>query len=111
MTGAGFSRLAPIVIAAVFGVCNAATPARALDAYLGEVGFVGAGFCPEGWLPANGRLLPISEYTALFALLGTKYGGDGTQTFGLPNLETPTANPGAKLTTCIAIQGIFPSRP
>ena len=45
-------------------------------------------FSPQGWALANGQLLSISQNTALFALLGTTYGGNGTTTFALPNLQS-----------------------
>jgi microcystin-dependent protein len=51
----------------------------------------GFGFTPSGWLPCNGQTLAISQYTALFALLGTTYGGNGTTTFQLPNLQSRVA--------------------
>jgi microcystin-dependent protein len=55
-------------------------------------------FAPNGWALCNGQLLPISQNTALFSLLGTNYGGDGKSTFGLPDLQcrvpTATGSPG-----------------
>jgi microcystin-dependent protein len=57
------------------------------DQFLGEIRMVGFNFAPVGWLLCNGQLLSISQYAALFALLGTTYGGNGTTTFGLPNLQ------------------------
>jgi microcystin-dependent protein len=56
--------------------------------YLGDILAVGQNFCPRGWTVAQGQLLAISEYTALFSLLGTVYGGDGRTTFGLPDLRS-----------------------
>jgi len=56
--------------------------------YLGEIRIFGFGFAPVGWLPCNGQTLSISQYAALFALLGTTYGGNGTTTFQLPNLQS-----------------------
>jgi microcystin-dependent protein len=47
----------------------------------------GCGFAPKGWAFCDGQLLPISQNTALFSLLGTYYGGDGKSTFALPNLQ------------------------
>jgi microcystin-dependent protein len=47
-------------------------------------------FAPVGWAQCNGQLLPISQNTALFSLLGTYYGGDGKSTFALPNFEGAT---------------------
>jgi microcystin-dependent protein len=58
-----------------------------IDAYLGEIRMVGFNFAPAGWAVCAGQLLPISQYTALFSLLGTSYGGDGVRTFALPNLQ------------------------
>lgn len=57
------------------------------DPYIGEIRTFGFNFTPNGWFPCNGQLLPISQYNALFALLGTTYGGDGRVTFGLPQLQ------------------------
>ena len=48
---------------------------------------VGWNFAANGWALCNGQLLPINQNTALFSLLGTYYGGDGRQTFALPNLQ------------------------
>lgn len=57
------------------------------DYYLGEVRVFGFNFAPQGWAMCNGTILPISQNTALFSLLGTNYGGDGITTFALPNLQ------------------------
>ena len=61
--------------------------AFAQDAYLGELRCVGFNFDPRNWVACEGQLLPISQYTALFSLLGTTYGGDGRTTFALPDLR------------------------
>lgn len=55
--------------------------------YIGEIRMVGFNYAPQGWALCNGQLLSIAEYTALFQLLGTTYGGDGQNTFALPNLQ------------------------
>lgn len=55
--------------------------------FLGEIRLVPYNFAPLGWFECDGRLLPISQYDALFALLGTTYGGDGQTTFALPDLR------------------------
>ncbi|HUB00784.1 MAG TPA: tail fiber protein [Terracidiphilus sp.] len=57
------------------------------DQYLGEIRMVGFGFAPQGWALCNGQLLSITQNTALFALLGTTFGGNGVQTFALPDLQ------------------------
>jgi microcystin-dependent protein len=54
--------------------------------FVGQIGLFGFNFAPKGWAFAAGQLLPISQNTALFSLLGTTYGGDGKSTFALPNL-------------------------
>jgi microcystin-dependent protein len=57
------------------------------DAYIGEIRMVGFNFAPVGWALCNGQLLPISQNTALFSIIGTYYGGDGRTNFALPNLQ------------------------
>ena len=57
------------------------------DPFVGEVRMFCGNFPPRGWAFCNGQLLPISQNTALFSLLGTNYGGDGRSSFGLPNLQ------------------------
>lgn len=55
--------------------------------FVAEIRFWAGNFAPTGWALCAGQLLPISQNTALFSLLGTNYGGDGKSTFGLPNLQ------------------------
>ena len=57
------------------------------DQFVGEVRTFPFNFAPTGWAFCDGQLLPISQYTALFSLLGTQFGGDGQSTFALPNLQ------------------------
>jgi microcystin-dependent protein len=54
--------------------------------FIGEIRVVGFDFAPNGWATCDGQLLPIEQNTSLFTVLGTMYGGDGDQTFALPNL-------------------------
>lgn len=58
-----------------------------MENYLGEIRLFGFGNIPKGWAACSGQLLPISQNSALFSLLGTYYGGDGRVTFALPNLN------------------------
>ncbi|NVZ09882.1 phage tail protein [Allochromatium humboldtianum] len=60
------------------------------ESYIGSVCIVAFGFCPQGYAEANGQLLPISQNTALFSLLGNYYGGDGRSNFALPDLRGRT---------------------
>jgi microcystin-dependent protein len=57
------------------------------DPFVAEIRIFGFNFPPTGWAFCDGQLLPLSQNTALFSLLGTTYGGDGKSTFGLPALE------------------------
>ena len=58
-----------------------------MEPFIGQIQTFGFNFAPRGWAQCNGQLLAISQYTALFSLLGTTYGGDGRTTFGLPDLR------------------------
>jgi microcystin-dependent protein len=57
------------------------------EPYIGEIRMVGFNFAPNGWAFCDGSLLSISEYSTLFNLIGTTYGGDGQNTFALPDLS------------------------
>lgn len=58
-----------------------------VDAYIGEIRTTGFDFAPVGWLLCFGQQLPISEYTVLFSVIGTLYGGDGRTSFNVPDLR------------------------
>ena len=108
-----------------------APPAPAAATYQGEVRAFGFNFCPRGWLPADGRNMPISQNPALFSLLGTSFGGNGNTFFNLPDLRgrTPigigpgvslgqvnSAPPGSpprflSMTWCIAADPSYPYPP
>jgi microcystin-dependent protein len=57
------------------------------DPFIGEIRMFGGNFAPAGWAFCDGQLIPISENDALFTLIGTTYGGDGQETFALPDLR------------------------
>lgn len=57
------------------------------DQFVAEIRIFPFNFAPKGWALCNGQILPISQNTALFSLLGTYYGGNGSSSFGLPNLQ------------------------
>ncbi|THU00269.1 hypothetical protein E9531_10910 [Lampropedia puyangensis] len=61
--------------------------AQAQEKYLGEVFLFASNFCPQGSMVANGALIPVQQNAALFAILGTFYGGNGTTNFALPDLQ------------------------
>ena len=108
------------------GAAGAQPPAAT---YLGEVRVFAFTYCPVNWLPADGRLMKIEQYPALYALLGNYYGGDGINTFALPNLQGATpigvigSSPGQSATAasgdnrrflampwCVAVQGTYPQK-
>ncbi|MFC0349808.1 phage tail protein [Undibacterium danionis] len=78
-----------------------------MDVFIGTVMAVGFNFAPRGWMFCNGQILSIAQNSALFALLGTTYGGDGMSTFGLPDLRGRVAvggqpgGPGPGLTNIV----------
>jgi microcystin-dependent protein len=57
------------------------------EAFIGEIRLTAANFAPPGWALCNGQLLPVAQNQPLFSLLGTTYGGDGVNTFALPDLR------------------------
>jgi microcystin-dependent protein len=57
------------------------------EPFLAEIRIISFNFAPKGWALCNGQLLPINQNQALFSLLGTNYGGNGTTNFALPNLQ------------------------
>jgi microcystin-dependent protein len=59
--------------------------------FLGQIAVFGFGFAPINWMTCQGQILPISQYAALFSLLGTNFGGNGTSTFQLPNFAGSVA--------------------
>jgi microcystin-dependent protein len=79
-----------------------------MDPFIGQIMLFAFNFAPRGWAPCQGQVLPINQNQALFALLGTNFGGDGRTTFALPDLRGK--EPVTSTQYCIALQGIFPSR-
>lgn len=61
-----------------------------MDVFMGMISAFGFNFTPKGWMPCSGQLVSIASNSALFALLGTQFGGDGQSTFGLPDLRGRT---------------------
>ena len=94
------------------------------ESYLGSISEFAGSFVPHGYSACDGKLLPISQWAALYSLLGTQYGGDGKTNFALPDLR-PFANDGQPDTghrrrvdwsevsqprKCMCIFGVYPSR-
>jgi microcystin-dependent protein len=77
------------ILLSIFGatMLSATMNAQGQDPFLGQIAFVGFNFAPVGWAECNGQLLPIAQNAALFSLLGTQYGGNGTTNFALPDMR------------------------
>ena len=100
-----------VLLASALAMSYEPAPAVAgAQPFLGEIETFAFNFCPVGWAPLNGQILSIAQNTALFALLGTTYGGDGRSTFALPLARPLYSLTGPPFIQCIALQGIFPSR-
>jgi microcystin-dependent protein len=87
-----FSGASALALAAVLTVTGS-HEAQACDAdtpYIGTVCYLAGNFCPEGYLPADGRLVNINTYNALYSLVSITYGGDAKTTFGLPDMRGRT---------------------
>jgi microcystin-dependent protein len=89
-----FTRISKVLIASVIGLLMGQMAPLAWadggEPQLGEILWVGFNFAPRGWAKCDGQLLTIAQYSALFSLLGTTYGGDGRTTFGLPDMRGRT---------------------
>lgn len=77
-----------------------------MEPFIGMIAILPYNFAPRGWAKCDGQTMSVQQNQALFALLGTNFGGDGHNTFGLPKL----ASPGPNLNYYIALEGIWPSR-
>lgn len=80
-----------------------------MEPFIGMIQLFPYNFAPKGWVACKGQLLPINQHQALFSLFGNAFGGDGRTTFAVPSLQGKEPVPG--LQYCMAIQGIYPSRP
>jgi hypothetical protein len=92
----------------VLFVAIATGPSHADQPYIGEVRTFAFSFCPVGWAPMHGQLLPIAQNDVLFNLIGTRYGGDGQVTFALPVGKPLYSATGEPFLQCISLFGIFP---
>ena len=79
-----------------------------MEPFLGQIELFPYNFAPMNWTPCEGQSIQITQNQALYALIGTTFGGDGQTSFQLPNLKGKEPAPG--LQYCLAMQGIFPQR-
>ena len=80
-----------------------------MEPLLGTVELFSFNWPPKGWMKCEGQMLPVSQYMQLFSLIGTTYGGDGMNTFKLPDLRGKEPQKG--MSYCIVVEGIYPQRP
>ncbi len=88
--GHGLRRILALTLVSAVGSLGLPQSARADPPYVGEVVCGGWNFCPAGWAECNGAIISIADNSTLFALIGTTYGGDGQNTFALPNIAGRT---------------------
>lgn len=96
------NRWCALVCALWVGLTSATARAEAVQPFLGQIMWVAFDFAPKNWARCDGQLLPISQNTALFSLLGTQFGGDGRTNFALPDMRSRLlvgAGQGAGLST------------
>lgn len=79
-----------------------------MDYYIGLISLLPYNFIPMGWILCDGRTLQISQYQVLFSLFGTTYGGDGINTFAVPNMQGLEPVPNLKY--YIVSEGLYPPR-
>ncbi|MCW3836086.1 tail fiber protein [Sphingomonas canadensis] len=114
--GKMINRKLKIAAAAAVAIGCSAPAIASADPYISEIRYLATNYCPEGTFEADGRILPIQQYQALFALIGNTYGGEMSKmTFALPDLrQSPalvTTPNGPKLKACIVYSGDWPHRP
>lgn len=78
------------------------------EIFIGSIVLFPYSFTPMGWLACDGSAVSTSEYQTLFALIGTRYGGDGVNNFKLPDLRG--SKPNDNISYFIACEGVFPQR-
>jgi len=105
------TRMLLLLIISIFSIGNFnSKPAMAVstsEPYIGQISLFPYGYEPVNWVECKGQIFSINQNSALFSLLGTNFGGNGT-TFQLPNLENASPIPGAKY--YIAFSGLYPQR-
>jgi len=79
-----------------------------MDYYLGEIELFAYNFVPMGWLLCDGAILQVQQSSALFSLIGNKFGGNGSTTFALPNMTNDSPVEGMNYYMCIS--GLYPMR-
>src|SRR5437588_10303450 len=82
---------------------NPQTARAQAEPFIAQIATFGFNFCPNGWAPLNGQLIPIAQNTALFSLLGTNYGGNGNTNFDMPTAKPILIATGLPYTPYLAL--------
>lgn len=110
--GKNVKRILFLLILCVFSIVGInskpAVAASSWEPYIGQISLFAFGYEPRGWAECKGQLISVNQNQALFSLIGTKFGGDGTTNFKLPDLQNASPIPNAKY--YIAMRGIYPQR-
>ena len=81
-----------------------------MEMFLGQIALFAFGFAPRGWQRCDGQILNISQYQALFALLGTNFGGDGRNNFAIPKIDPIKVGNTPVYYYILVEDGVFPVR-
>ena len=79
-----------------------------MDYFIGIIALFPYNFVPVGWYLCNGQIIQIAENNVLYSLIGTNYGGNGSSTFALPNMQGLEPTPGMNYYICY--EGVYPER-
>ena len=84
-----------------------------MDPFIGDIKLFAGNYAPEGWLLCNGAAMPLTQYEALYAVIGNTYGANIPESFNLPKLDGAAVDGqgGVKINYIIAITGEFPQKP
>ena len=101
-------KLIAATVAVLVGLGAAPAQAQIQSAgHIGEIRLFPYDKCPRDWIEAEGQVLAISRHAALFRLIGTRFGGDGSVSFNLPDLRAEVPSQGLRY--CIALKGTYPN--
>ena len=82
-----------------------------MDFFIGQICMFPWDWAVRGWAKCDGQMLQIAQYQALYALIGTEFGGDGRTTFALPKMKPIKTDGGGDVAYFVNLLGVFPSRP
>lgn len=81
-----------------------------MESFIGQICYFPWKWAPRGWARCDGQFVAVSEYTALYSLIGTEYGGDGRTSFALPKIDPIATAKSGNIYAYICLDGLFPAR-